>query len=71
MKFEGNLNFTEVISRHFAGAFVAVLGGFLGHYVAPIFYVLVPIAPVLILTAILGWCPLFDLLNVNHASKSH
>jgi hypothetical protein len=71
MKIEGNLSITDIISRHFAGMFIAVIGGFLGYYVAPIFYVLVPIAPALILTAILGWCPVFALFGINHAVESH
>jgi uncharacterized membrane protein len=71
MKIEGNLSITDIISRHFAGMFFAIVGGFLGHFVAPVFYLLVPIAPVLILTAILGWCPLFTLFGINHAVKSH
>ena len=68
MKLEHNLSFTEIIGRHFLGMFFAILGGFLGHYVSPIFYILVGFAPVLILTAILGWCPLYGLLRINHAA---
>ena len=67
MKFDNNLNITEIVSRHFLGLFFGILGGFLGHYVAPAFYALAALAPVLILTAILGWCPLYALMGVNHA----
>jgi Protein of unknown function (DUF2892) len=70
MKIEGNLSITDIISRHFAGMFIAIISGFLGYYVAPIFYVLLPIAPMLILTAILGWCPVFALFGINHAYRT-
>jgi hypothetical protein len=70
MKIEGNLSVTDIISRHFAGMFIGIIGGFLGYYVAPVFYVLLPIAPILILTAILGWCPIYALLGINHAVRS-
>jgi hypothetical protein len=70
MTFQGNLSITDIVSRDFAGMFIAILGGFLGYYVAPIFYVLVPIAPALILTAILGWCPIYALFGINHAVRT-
>jgi Protein of unknown function (DUF2892) len=70
MKFENNLSMVEIIVRHFAGLLVGVAGGFLGHYVSSIFYLLVPIAPVLILTAILGWCPLYAILGINSTKHS-
>jgi Protein of unknown function (DUF2892) len=70
MKIEGNLSITDIISRHFAGMFIAIIGGFLGYYVTPIFYILVLNTPILILTAILGWSPLFTLLGINHAAKT-
>jgi hypothetical protein len=70
MKIEGNLSIADIISRHFAGMFIAIISGFLGYYVAPIFYVLLPIAPLLILTAILGWCPIFTLFGINHAVRT-
>lgn len=69
MTLAGNLSFTDTVNRNFLGLFIAILGGFLGHYVAPIFYALTPLAPVLILTAILGWCPIYALLSINHADK--
>lgn len=70
MKIEGNLSITDIISRHFAGMFIAIISGFLGYYVASIFYVLLPIAPALILTAILGWSPLFTVFDINHAVRT-
>jgi hypothetical protein len=70
MKIEGNLSITDIISRHFAGLLIAIIGGFLGHYVSPIFYVLVIASPILIVTAILGWCPIYTLLGVNHTVKA-
>ncbi len=48
MKFETNLSMLENIYRFFAGMIIAILGGFLGFYVAPVFYILVPVAPVFI-----------------------
>lgn len=70
MKIEGNLSITDIISRHFAGMFIAIISGFLGYYIAPVFYVLLPISPLLILTAILGWCPIFALFGINHAVRT-
>jgi Protein of unknown function (DUF2892) len=72
MKFETNLSMMENIVRFFAGMIIAILGGFLGHYVSSVFYVLVPIAPILFITAILGWCPIYELMGINHSdSKAH
>ena len=72
MKFENNLNMLENIYRFFARMLIAIVGGFLGFYVAPIFYILVPIAPVLFITAILGWCPIYAIMSINHAdTKAH
>ncbi len=67
MKFETNLSMLENIYRFFAGMLIAIIGGFLGFYVAPIFYVFVPIAPILFITAILGWCPIYEIMGINHA----
>jgi Protein of unknown function (DUF2892) len=66
MKFEGNLDMKEIIIRHFLGLFLGIAGGFLGHYVSPVFYVLVAFSPIMILTAILGWCPIYSLMGINH-----
>lgn len=66
MNFEGNLNMIEIVLRHFLGLFLGILGGFLGHYVSPILYVLVAFAPVMVITAILGWCPIYSLMGINH-----
>jgi len=71
MNLESNLSISEIIARHFVGLFAGVVGGFLGHYVSPVFYVFVPLAPILILTAILGWCPIYSLLGVNHLKNTH
>ncbi len=70
MKFESNLNIVDVITRHFAGMLVCIAGGFLGYYVAPVFYMLVPLGPVWIFTAIVGWSPAFALLHINHIHQS-
>jgi hypothetical protein len=67
MKVEYNLSMVEIISRHFLGMFLAIVGGFLGYYVSPLFYIIGVFSPVMILTAILGWCPLYTLLKINHA----
>jgi uncharacterized membrane protein YeaQ/YmgE (transglycosylase-associated protein family) len=68
MKVEYNLSIPEIITRHLLGMFLGIIGGFLGHYVAPVFFILAAFAPVMILTAILGWSPLYTLLKINHAS---
>ncbi|MBL7816552.1 MAG: DUF2892 domain-containing protein [Saprospiraceae bacterium] len=69
MKFQTNLSMLENIYRFFGGMLIALLGGFLGHYVSSIFFILVPVAPILFITAILGWCPLYELMGINHATK--
>ncbi len=68
MKFEYNLSISEVIGHHIAGMLLGIIGGFLGYYVMPVFFVISAFTPVLILTAILGWNPLYSLLKINHAS---
>jgi hypothetical protein len=67
MKVEYNLSIPEIIGRHLLGMMLGIIGGFLGFYVAPVFYILAAFAPVMILTAILGWCPLYSLMKINHA----
>lgn len=69
MKFETNLSMMDNIQRFFAGMIIAILGGFLGFYVSSFFYILVPISPVLFITAILGWCPIYEMMGINHAQK--
>lgn len=64
-----NLSMMENIVRLFAGMIIAIVGGFLGFYVASIFFILVPIAPFLFITAIIGWCPIYELMGINHAEK--
>jgi uncharacterized membrane protein YeaQ/YmgE (transglycosylase-associated protein family) len=68
MKVEYNLSISEIISRHLLGMFLGIVGGFLGYYVASVFFILDAFTPILILTAILGWSPLYSLLKINHAS---
>jgi hypothetical protein len=68
MKVGYNLSFVEIVGRHILGLFLAILGGFLGYYVSPFFLVIVAFAPVMMLTAILGWCPIYQLLKINHAT---
>lgn len=72
MKFESNLSMMDNIQRFFGGMIIAILGGFLGYYVSSFFYVLIPVAPVLFITAILGWCPIYEMMGINHnQKKSH
>jgi Protein of unknown function (DUF2892) len=68
MKIEYNLSFSEIIGRHLLGMFLGIIGGFLGYYVASVFFILIAFSPIMILTAILGWSPLYSLLKINHAS---
>ena len=70
MSLEYNLSFTEIIFRHFLGVLFAVLGGFLAYYVSLYFLILTIFTPYFIITATLGWSPVFSLLHINHASKS-
>ena len=68
MKIEYNLSISEIISRHLLGMLLCIIGGFLGYYIAPVFFIIAALTPVMILTAILGWSPLYSLLKINHAS---
>jgi hypothetical protein len=70
MKIEYNLSMTEIILRHFIGMFLGIVGGFLSYYVSPIFIIIAALAPLTILTAILGWCPIYQLMGINHAEHS-
>jgi Protein of unknown function (DUF2892) len=63
-----NLSVGEIISRHLLGMFIGIIGGFLSYYVSPVFLIVAAISPLLILTAILGWCPVYQSLGINHAS---
>ncbi len=58
MRVAHNLDVPDIITRHFLGMFFAIIGGFLGYYVAPIFFIIAALSPMVILTAIWGWCPL-------------
>ena len=71
MNFDYNLSFIEIIFRHFIGLFLGVIGGFLAYYVSPVFLIVAALAPVSILTAILGWCPIYMFLGINHADLTH
>ncbi len=71
MKIEYNLSFEEIIIRHILGLFLGIIGGFLAYYVSPVFLVIAAFSPILILTAILGWCPIYMLLGINHAPQTH
>ena len=71
MNFEYNLSFTEIIVRHILGLFLGVIGGFLAYYVSPMFIIIAALAPVSILTGILGWCPIYMFLGINHAPQTH
>ncbi len=63
MNFEYNLGFTEIVARLFLGMSLCILGGSLAHYFSAFFIVLSFIGFVLIITAILGWCPIYDLMG--------
>jgi uncharacterized membrane protein YeaQ/YmgE (transglycosylase-associated protein family) len=68
MKIEYNLSIPEIIGRHLLGMFLGIIGGFLGYYVATGFFIIATFSPFMILTAVLGWSPLYSLLKINHAS---
>ncbi len=68
MKIEYNLSITEIIIRHMGGMMLGIIGGFLGYYVAPVFFIITAFAPILILTAIWGWSPLKTLLTQTKAA---
>ncbi len=69
MRFEYNLSFPEIFLRHFLGMMIAILSGILTYYVSPFFLALTIFSPILILTGILGWCPIYSLMHINHGSK--
>jgi hypothetical protein len=68
MKVEYNLSILEIVGRQLLGMMLGIIGGFLGFYVAPAFFIIAAFSPIMILSAILGWCPLYSLMNINHAS---
>ena len=70
MKFENNLSLLDALNRHIAGMLVAIISGFLGRYVAPVFYYLLPLAPYLIVTAIVGWSPIVAIKRAKRASEN-
>ncbi|NJN33231.1 MAG: DUF2892 domain-containing protein [Saprospiraceae bacterium] len=63
MKIEYNLSITEIIVRHISGMMLGIVGGFLAYYVSPVFLIIAAFAPIMILTAIWGWCPLKSIFN--------
>ena len=63
MKFEYNLGFTEIVARMFLGMALCILGGSLAHFISAFFIVFSFIGFILIITAILGWCPIYDLMG--------
>jgi ABC-type polysaccharide/polyol phosphate export permease len=67
MKVEYNLSILEIVVRHILGMLLCIIGGFLGYYVSPVFFVITIFSPILILTSILGWCPLYSIMKINHA----
>ena len=71
MNLDYNLSFTEIVMRHFLGMFLGIIGGFFAYYVSPVFILIAVLAPISILTAILGWCPIYAYLGINHANPVH
>ncbi len=63
MTFEYNLSITEIIARLFIGMSLCILGGTLAHYFSVFFILLSFFGFILIITAILGWSPIYDLMG--------
>ncbi len=61
---EYNLSYPEVLFRYFLMAVMVILGGVL--HSMPMMLLGLPF----FLTGILGWCPIYTLLGINHAHKA-
>ncbi len=59
-----NLSFLDIAIRYFLLMILGIIGGLLA---APLLMVLL-VLPVF-LTAILGWCPVYQLLGIDHSFK--
>ncbi|CAN5390260.1 hypothetical protein BH09BAC1_BH09BAC1_06820 [soil metagenome] len=58
---EYNLSYTEVLFRYLLMAVMVIVGGVMG--MLPIMLLGLPF----FLTGILGWCPIYSALGINHA----
>ena len=70
MKFEYNLSFQEIYIRYVLMVVIAIVAGFAAAYISQFFFVFLAAVPVLFLTAITGWCPIYEILKINNADKS-
>ncbi len=61
---EYNLSYKEVLFRYLLMAAIVIAGGLM--HSLPVMLVGLPF----FLTAILGWCPLYAMVGINHAQKS-
>jgi hypothetical protein len=60
MKFHVNMNFKDIAARYGMVMLVGIVGGVLQSI--PIMALAIP----LFLTAILGWCPIYQALGIDH-----
>ena len=60
---EYNLSVKDVVFRYLLMMAVVIIGGVLGKL-----WIMI-IGLVFFLTALLGWCPIFQVLGINHAHK--
>lgn len=58
-----NLNLKEVMVRYAIMMLIIIIGGLMGNI-----WIMLLGMPVF-LTAILGWCPIYQVLGINHAEK--
>lgn len=59
-----NLSYTEVLVRYALMAAMVIIGGLL--HSLPIMLIGLPF----FLTGILGWCPIYTMLGINHAHQT-
>ncbi len=59
-----NLSYKDVLFRYFLMAAMVITGGVL--HALPVMLMGLPF----FLTGILGWCPVYTVLGINHANKS-
>lgn len=65
MRFEPNLSIQEATFRYVIMMIFPIVGGLLGSL--PIMLLGIPF----FLTAILGYCPIYDALGIDHSGKEH
>ena len=61
---EYNLSFYEVIGRYALMMLIVIIGGIM--HSLPIMILAIPFFT----TGLLGWCPLYQILGINHAVKT-